>query len=171
MRRRPDILSDAEIVELIHGSSENLSGALAALSRLRALAPRLAALHAPVVRRLACQQAELERTSGIGTVDSLGSFIITAAVIGGMSLLGIGTWAWKQHEETSLERDRLELMENCITEKTAGGMARGEAERTCARIYTGAGGGIMESAQDVLKLSIIGGVLVLGLYAFIRWKT
>lgn len=169
MRRPPFILNESEIAALIHNSSENLSGAVSALSRLQKVVPRLASRHAPVLRRLAGQQAELERASGIGTEDTLGAFFIPAIVIGGMSLLGLGTWAWKQHEETSLERKRLELMESCIQEKLKGGMARGEAERTCERIYMSTGG-TLESAQDILKLAIIGGVAILGLYAFIKWR-
>lgn len=162
-------VTDGQVLEWIKESRRNLGTATVTLTRLSRQAPKLARRESGVLSGLIAEQKKIEDAAGIQG-QQFGLFWIPIFIVGGMSLLGLGTWVYKQKEQTAFERQRLELMEKCIQDNTAAGYSSQDAESRCLRIY-GTGSTTLMDLSTVLKSSLLLVVGVTAAYLIIRWKT
>lgn len=161
-------MTDRETLFLLSQSRQNIGYSEVLVRRIARYDPGLAKIELPRLRRLAERQLRLEEKANIYQPPQFG-FPIVAVVIGGMSLLGIGGWVFKQHEETSLERYKLESIEKCIEENVNSGMDRAEASRICRELFTGKD--LSDVFSELSRTIMIASVAIVGVYVVLRWKT
>lgn len=161
-------MTDRETVLLLTSARQNIGQAMVLIRRIARYDPGIARVELPRLNRLAARQLRLERkANSLQPPPQLG-FPIAAVIMGGMALLGIGGYVFKHHEETSLERYKLESIDNCISENTAAGMDRAEAARICSELFTGRN--LSQVFSDLSKTIMIAGIVISGVYIVLRWK-
>lgn len=124
----------------------------------------------PRFKKLAGTQLKIERRASdlMERDQSQLGIIILPIVIGGMALLGIGGWAFKHHEATSLERYRLETLEKCMSESMEAGLSRADAVNLCQRSIEKQG--LSQVFNELGKTILIAGAVVAGVWMLIKWK-
>ena len=164
--REGGTMNDRETLFLLSSARQNIGQAVVHVQRIARYDPGIARVELPRLRRLAARQLRLERKAGIRQGPDLGW--ILPVVMGGMALLGIGGYVFKHHEETSLERYKLESIDNCISENVAAGMERGEAARICSQLFSGRdlAGVFAELSKTILMASLA----ITAVYIVLRWK-
>lgn len=165
--REGDTMTPDDILLLLGEARENIAQAHVTLRRLAHHDPRVARMELPRLRRMAKRQRSLERNVQIQRLPELG-FAFLPVIIAGAGLLGLGGWVFKHHEETSLERYKLETMENCITQNMDAGMSREEANRICSELIRGKD--LSDVFSELGKTILIAGAAVVGVYLVIKWK-
>jgi len=159
-------MNDQQTLFLLSDARENICQSMALLRAIGPYYPDLARKELPRIRSLAERQIRLERRAEI-QAPQLG-FPIALVVMGGMSLLGLGGWVFKHHEETSLERYKMESIAKCIEENINAGMNRPEATRICGELFTGKN--LASVFKELSKTLVIASVAITGIYIFLRWK-
>jgi len=126
-------VNDQDVIACIRQSRVDLGQAAVHIRRIARHDRAVARAQVPRFKKLAGTQLKIERRASQMLQDDVSDLgvIILPIVIGGMALLGIGGWAFKHHEETSLERYRLETLDKCITGSMEAGMSRTDAVALC----------------------------------------
>jgi len=158
-------MNDRETLFLLSDSRENISQSIALLRRIGAYDPDLLRKELPRMNALAGRQLRLERKAQM-QAPQLGW--VVPVVMGGMALLGIGGGAFKHHEETALERYKLESIDKCIEENVKSGMQRQEASRVCGQLFGGKD--LANTLTELSKTIMIGSLAIAGVYVVIKWR-
>lgn len=159
-------MNDRETLLLLSSARQNIGQAMVTVRRIARYDPGIARVELPRIRSLAKRQLRLEQKAGIRQSPELGW--IVPVVMGGMALLGIGGYVFKHHEETSLERYKLESIENCISENVNAGMDRTEAARICGELFSGRD--LSAVFSELSKTILMAGLAITGVYIVLRWK-
>lgn len=151
-------MNDREVLGYIAASRQSLDRSLQMIRARTGLCPSCD----PVISRLIAQQEQLERAAGIDLSGGrLGFGVTIPFVAGGMALIGLATWAWKQHRETS----RFEAYQDCLKRlEEAGGYSETEAAMICSGNY----GGTAQSISEILKYAVILTAGIAGVYLLMR---
>jgi len=161
-------MNDGQTLFLLSSARHNIGQAMVHIRSIARYDPGLARMELPRLRRLAKRQLELERKANrLQPAPQLGIAFLPI-IIGGMALLGIGGYVFKHHEETSLERYKLESIDNCVSENVAAGMERGEAARICSELFSGRD--LSQVLTELSKTIMIAGLVITGVYIVLRWK-
>lgn len=159
-------MTDRDAIFLLSDARQNIGQALVLVRKIARYEPGIAKVEVPRLRRLAERQLRLEAKAQIYEPPQFGWIVPVG--IAAMSLLGIGGWVFKHHEETSLERYKLESIEKCIDENVATGMQREEASRICGELFTGRD--LKGVFSELSKTIMIASVAITGIYILVRWK-
>lgn len=151
---------------LLSSARQNIGQAVVHVRRIARYDPGIARVELPRLKRLAATQLRLERKAGIRQVPQLGW--ILPVVMGGMALLGIGGYVFKHHEETSLERYKLESIDNCVEENVSAGMDREDAARICGELFSGRD--LSAVFSELSKTILMAGLAITAVYIVLRWK-
>lgn len=158
-------MTDDETLFLLSDARRNIGQAVVTVRRIARFDPGIAKVAIPVLNRLAVKQLRLEKKAKIQ--PQLG-FPIAAVVMGGMALLGLGGYVFKHHEETSLERYKLESIEKCIQVNEEAGVNTTEAARICGELFHGKS--LADVFSELSKTLMIASVAITGVYIALRWK-
>jgi len=157
------VLTDEQTLFLLSDSRANID---ASLTLIRIIGrPDLVRVALPRLRRLSERQNRLEQKARVKLPQNLG--LVGLITVGGMALLGIGGWVFKHHEETSLERYKLESIDKCVQENTNAGMGRAQASQICSELFTGQD--LSDVFAELSKTILIASVAITGVYLFMRW--
>lgn len=159
-------MNDQETLFLLQESRRNLGQAAVLVRNIARYDPGIARVEIPRLNRLAARQRRLEQKANIRQTPQFGW--ILPVVMGGMALLGIGGYVFKHHEETSLEKYKLESIDNCIEENVKAGMDRGEAARICGDLFSGRN--LADVFGELSRTITIASVAIAGVYLLLRWK-
>lgn len=162
-------MNDDQILAMLGEARRNIGQAAVTIRRIARFDPGLARTRVPTLRRLAKTQRRLERDVQLRLlpqVQPLG--IITPIIIGGMALVGLGGWVFKHHEDTSLERYKIESIETCVDENVKAGLNRDEASRVCKQLFGGRD--LANVFSELSRTVLIASVAILGVYIFLKWR-
>lgn len=162
------LLTDSDTLFLLSEARHNIGQSVAIIRRIARDDPGIVRVEVPKLRRLAARQLRLEKKANIRQPLEFGIAFLVPAIMGGMALLGIGGWVFKHHEETSLERYKLESIEKCIAENVLSGMARGEASRVCSELFSGRD--LSKVFSELARTITIASIAITGVYFLVRWK-
>lgn len=150
---------NADIPGLLSASRMNLRDAIFRIRALEHRAPRIAAQERGRLLGLMTEQRRLETLSGANPDPNLGAFILPL-VYAGMGLAALGTWVFKHYQDTSLEKKRLEMFDQCVQAKQAVGASIEEAQHACMSLRAGPGGGIIAQMSGLLKNAALAGIAI-----------
>ncbi len=151
---------------LLSEARQNIGQSLVLIRRIARDDPGIVRVELPRLRRQAARQMRLEKKANIYQPLEFG--LVGIIAVGSMALLGLGGWVFKHHEETSLERYKLESIDKCIQENVNTGMVRAEASRVCSELFTGKD--LSDVFAELSKTLMIASVAITGVYLLIRWK-
>lgn len=162
------MMTDRETLLLLSEARTNIAQCHQIITKIARYDPGVARMEMPRLRRLAERQNRLEaKAQTTQTTQDLG-FVVTAAIVGGMALLGLGGWVFKHHEETALERYKLESIDKCIEENVSVGMGRPQASQVCGELFSGKD--LSDVFKELSRTILIAGVAITGVYFALRWK-
>lgn len=162
-------MNDDQILGMLADARQNIGQAAVTITRIARFDPGLAKTQVPSLRRLAKTQRRLERDVQLRLlpqVQPLG--FITPLIIGGMALVGLGGWVFKHHEDTSLERYKIESIEKCVEENVGAGLSRDEASRVCKQLFGGRD--LANVFSELSRTVLIASVAIVGVYIVLKWK-
>lgn len=161
-------MNDRETALLLSDARRNIAQMAVVVRKIARYDPDIAKVAVPRIRALVARQMRLEKKAGLAFQQPPEFGWIMPVVYGGMALLGIGGYVFKHHEETSLERYKLESIEKCIEENVGAGMDRAEASRICSELFTGRDLGNVFA--ELSRTIMIASIAITGVYLFLRWK-
>lgn len=161
------MMTDDQTLFLLSEARINIAQSEILVTKIARYDPGIARMEMPRLRRLADRQGRLEKKAQIRRPGDLG-FIVTAAIIGGTALLGIGGWVFKHHEETSLERYKLESIDKCIEQNVNAGMGRPQASQVCGELF--AGKDLSNVFRELSRTVLISAAAITAVYFALRWK-
>ena len=163
-------MTDAQALYLLSEARINIKESAVLLRKIARHDPGVARVAVPKLRKLAQKQERLEQKARMARPlqgpNELGW--IMPVIYGGMALLGIGGYVFKHHEETSLERYKLESIDKCIEENINAGMQREEASRICRELFTGRD--LSDTLSQLSKTITIASLAIMGVYVVLRLK-
>lgn len=161
-------MTDQETLFLLSDARRNLGQVAVLIRKIARYDPGIAKVAVPRLRRMAAKQERLESNARASMPDQNLGFPFVTVIVGGMALLGLGGYVFKHHEETSLERYKLESIDKCIEENVGAGMDRAEASRVCRELFTGKD--LSNVLSELSKTIMIASVAITGVFLFLRWK-
>lgn len=158
-----DRISLAEAQKILSDSRFMLKTTIAGISTLARFDPDKAAQGYNHIKPLVDRQLQLEEKFKPG-VQPLG-FIWWLIPLAGTVLVGGGAYLWKHHEDVSLEKQRIDLYNNCINAKVAAGMTDANALKACQSLLNPDDFDISGLIRNLTILSVVlmGGYFVLKL--------
>ncbi len=165
-------MNDRETLFLLSNARSNIGQSMALLQSIAPYYPAVARRKLRRMESLAARQIRLENRVSEAQAQcqydpQLGAFIVPV-IMGGMALLGVGGWVFKHHEDTALERYKLESIAKCIEENIKTGMDRAEASRICGELFTGKS--IANVFTELSKTIMLASIAITGIYIFIKWR-
>lgn len=152
---------------LLSEARQNIARSLVLIRKISRDDPGIVRVELPRLRSLVGRQMRLEKKANIQQPLDMG-FFIAPVIIGGMALLGLGGWVFKHHEETSLERYKLESIDKCIEENVKSGMVRAEASRVCGELFTGRD--LSNVFSELSRTIMIAAVAITGVYFILKLR-
>ena len=159
-------MTDRETLFLLTDARRNINQSVVLVRKIARFDPGIARVAIPRLRRLADKQLRLEKKAQIQQPPEFGW--VMPVIYGGMALLGIGGWVFKHHEDTSLERYKLESSAKCIDENVGAGMERVEAVRICNELFTGKD--LSDVFSELSRTIMIASIAITGVWLVMRWK-
>ena len=161
-------MNERETLLLLSDARRNIDQMAVVVRRIARHDPGIARVALPRVRALIARQLRLEKKARVSFHQPPQFGLVLPIIMGGMALLGLGGYVFKHHEETSLERYKLESIEKCIEENVASGMDRMESSRICRELFTGTD--LKGVFSELSRTIMIASIAITGVYLFLRWK-